>query len=56
MKQPKNVTLDIEVIQKIEKLAKKDGRQFSSYVNKVLADHIEQIESSQDKQVVLPRS
>lgn len=55
MKQQKNVTLDIEVIHKIEILAKKDGRLFSSYVNKVLIDHIEQMESKQENQVVLPR-
>ena len=47
MKQQKNISLDIEVIHQIEKLAKKDNQQFSGYVNKVLVHHIEQMERAQ---------
>lgn len=35
-----SITLDDEIITSIKELAEKDDRNFSSYINKVLKEHI----------------
>lgn len=45
MKRQKNITLDIEVIERITDYAQRDGRPFSSYINKVLKDHLQRLDS-----------
>ena len=45
MKIQKNVSLDPQVIQAIQKLAEKDRRTFSGYVNRVLRHWIDQQEN-----------
>lgn len=37
-----SVSLDEDIIEKIKKLAEEDDRTFSSYINKVLKEHIQQ--------------
>ena len=40
-----SVSLDEDIIEKIKKLAEEDDRTFSSYINKVLKEHIQQNKS-----------
>lgn len=40
MKLPKNITLDVKVIEQIQKLSDLEGRRFSNFINKVLLDYI----------------
>ena len=44
LKQKVNMTLDPDVILKIQYLAEQDDRSFSSYVNLVLKEHLERME------------
>lgn len=38
-----SISLDEEIIDKIKQLAEQDDRNFSSYINKVLKEHIQNI-------------
>lgn len=42
-----SVSLDEDTIEKIRILAEQDDRNFSSYINKVLKDHIQTISQKQ---------
>lgn len=50
MKLPKNITLDVIVIEKIKKLSDLEGRQFSNFINKVLLDYIRKLEEETENQ------
>lgn len=45
MTKAKNVTLDKDVIEEVERLAEEDGRKFSNMVNKLLREALDGRES-----------
>ncbi|MGF6364646.1 hypothetical protein M2454_000473 [Aequitasia blattaphilus] len=54
LKRKKSITLDEDIITKIEELAEEDNRSFSQYINMVLADWIRNTEQVPDYTTVKP--
>ena len=44
LKDKVSISLDPEVVTKIQRLAEEDDRTFSSYINKILKEHIRTME------------
>lgn len=46
LKEKVSITLDSDLIERIKELAENDDRSFSQYINIVLKDHLNRIDSS----------
>ena len=49
LKKSISITLDYPVIEKIQKLADREDRSISSYINLVLRDHLEHLAAMKEK-------
>ena len=47
LKSKLSIALDDDIVERIKELAIEDDRSFSSYVNRILSDHIREIDQKQ---------
>ena len=46
LKEKVSITLDSDVVQKIKEMAEADDRSFSQYVNMILKEHVQNLDSN----------
>lgn len=48
LKEKVSITLDSDIVEKLKKLAEKDDRSFSQYINILLRSHLEKAETEKN--------